>query len=117
MDIRITKQTEVFILQSLINEKSQEARCLVAKLIAQRRKSRTAGENLIMPLCKIIVIKTLGQDAIREFGKVLLSNGMIIDILISCHIILKKFLLNNLKINSSFTRLMSPEFSPVNVML
>lgn len=38
-----------------------------------------------------MVIKMLGQDAVWEFGKVSLSNSMIIDILISCHIMLKKF--------------------------
>jgi hypothetical protein len=47
-----------------VSEKGQEASYLVAELIAQKRKSHTVGENLIMPTCKIIVGKMLGYDAV-----------------------------------------------------
>lgn len=43
-----------------LSEKSQDASYLLAELNAQKRKSRTAGENLIMPASKIIVGTMLG---------------------------------------------------------
>jgi hypothetical protein len=46
-----------------ISEKTQEVSYLVAELTAQKRKSHTVRENLIMPECKIIV-GMLGQDAV-----------------------------------------------------
>ena len=60
----LASQTKVFILKSHITENSQEASNLVTKLIAQRRKSHTIGENLIMSACKMREIKMQGQDAI-----------------------------------------------------
>ena len=60
----LASQTEVFILKSHIGENSQEASNLVTKRIAQRRKSHTIGENLIMSACKMREIKMLGQDAV-----------------------------------------------------
>jgi hypothetical protein len=75
MAIGISKQT--FVKKVTFSEKAQEASYLVAELIAQKRKSHTVGENLIMPACKIIVSKMLGQDAVREIEKVLLSNSTI----------------------------------------
>ena len=83
-------QTEVFILKSHISENSQEASNLVTKRIAQRRKSHTIGENLIMSACKMREIKMLGQDAVWGFGKVPLWNSKI-DMLVSYHIMPKKF--------------------------
>ena len=59
----LASQTKVFILKSHITENSQEASNLVTKLIAQRRKSHTIGENLITSACKMREIKMLGQDA------------------------------------------------------
>jgi hypothetical protein len=43
---------------------AQEAIYLVAELNAQKKKSLTVGENLVMPTSKIIVGKMLEQDAV-----------------------------------------------------
>jgi hypothetical protein len=69
---------------------------LVAELIPQKRKSHTVGENLIKPACKIIVGKMLGQYAVQEIGNFPLSNSMITFILMTCHMMLKRFCMINL---------------------
>jgi hypothetical protein len=51
------KQRKVFEEKVTISEKAQEARYLVAELVAQKMKSHTIAESLIMPACKIIVKK------------------------------------------------------------
>jgi hypothetical protein len=71
------KQSKVFVKKVTFSEKAHEATYFVAELIAQKRKSHTVGEKLIMPTCKIIVSKMLGQDAVQEIEKVPLSNSMI----------------------------------------
>jgi hypothetical protein len=48
----------------LVKSQSVTASYLVAELIAQKRKSDTVGENLIIPVCKIIVGKMLAQDVV-----------------------------------------------------
>lgn len=65
------------------------SKLFVVKHIVLRRKSHTVGENLIMPICKIIVIKMPGQDTMWGFGKIPVLNS-ILDIIISCHIMLKQ---------------------------
>jgi hypothetical protein len=78
MAIGISKQTETsFVRKITFSEKAQEASCLVAELVAHKRKSQTVGESLIMPPCKFIMSKMLGQDAAREIEKVPLSNSTI----------------------------------------
>jgi hypothetical protein len=71
------KQSKAFVSQLTISEKAQEANYLVAELTAQKSKSHTVGENLIIPACKIKVGKMLGQDAVQETEDVPLSNSMI----------------------------------------
>ncbi|XP_072909831.1 zinc finger BED domain-containing protein 5-like isoform X6 [Hemitrygon akajei] len=71
------KQSKSFVNKVTVSKRAQEASYLVAELITQKRKSHTVGENLIMPACKIIVGKMLGQDAVREIEKVSLSNSTI----------------------------------------
>jgi hypothetical protein len=58
------KQRKAFVSKVTVTEKAQQASCLVSKLNSQKRKSHTFDENLIMPACKIIVGKMLGQDAL-----------------------------------------------------
>lgn len=58
-----------------VSENAQEASYLVAELIAQKRKSHTVGENLIMPACQILVGKMLGQNAVRAIENVPLSDN------------------------------------------
>ena len=53
-----------------MREKALEANYLAAEIIAQKRKSHTVGENLILPSSKIIVGKMVGQNAVQESEKV-----------------------------------------------
>jgi hypothetical protein len=57
-------QSKAFVKKVTIGEKAQEASYLVAELTAQKTQSHKVGENLIMPACKIIVSKMLGQDMV-----------------------------------------------------
>lgn len=72
-----TKQKQSFIGRFTINEKAKEASYLVAEFIAQKRESYTLCEDLIMPACKIIVGKVLGEDAVREIENISLSNTVV----------------------------------------
>jgi hypothetical protein len=45
---------------------AQEARYLVTEFNVQKRKSRTVGEKLMMPACKIIQGKMLGLCSTRN---------------------------------------------------
>jgi hypothetical protein len=54
------KQSKAFV------SKVTEASYLVAELAAQKRKSDTVGENLMMPVCEITADKMLGQGEVRE---------------------------------------------------
>jgi hypothetical protein len=60
------KQNQAFVSKVTVSEEAQKASYLITELVAQKRKSQAAGENLIKPACKIIMGKMLGQDAVRE---------------------------------------------------
>uniref|UniRef100_K7G2A6 DUF4371 domain-containing protein n=1 Tax=Pelodiscus sinensis TaxID=13735 RepID=K7G2A6_PELSI len=60
-----------------ISEKAQEASYLVAELVAQKMKSHTIAESLIIPSCKIIVSTVIGKEAESEIDKVPVSNNTI----------------------------------------
>jgi hypothetical protein len=49
------KQSKAFVGKVTVNENAHEASCLVAELIAQKRKSYAPGEKIIMPACKFIM--------------------------------------------------------------
>ena len=66
-----------FLREVSVSEKAHWASKLVAEIIAQKRKSHTVGENLILPACKIIVGKMLGQNAVQEMEEVPLSDNAI----------------------------------------
>ena len=51
----LKKQSTDLISKIRVREKAHEAICLAAEFIEQKRKSHTAGENLILPAGKIIV--------------------------------------------------------------
>jgi hypothetical protein len=58
MAIGILKQSKAFVSRVIVSEKVQEASYLVAELIARKgNESRTVGNNLIIPACKIMVGK------------------------------------------------------------
>ena len=71
------KQSTAFVNKVSVSEKAQEVSYLVAEIIAQKRKSHTVGENLIMPACKIIVGTMLEQNAVQEIENVPLSDSTI----------------------------------------
>uniref|UniRef100_A0A0L8IF98 Uncharacterized protein n=1 Tax=Octopus bimaculoides TaxID=37653 RepID=A0A0L8IF98_OCTBM len=48
--------------------------CVVCEIIAQKRKSHTIGENVMLPACKIIVSKMLEQNTLQEIENVPLSD-------------------------------------------
>ncbi|XP_029656547.1 zinc finger BED domain-containing protein 5-like [Octopus sinensis] len=54
-----------------------EASYLVAELISKNRKNHTIGEKLILPACKIIVSKILGEEATKQIDNIPLSNSTI----------------------------------------
>jgi hypothetical protein len=72
-----TNRVKLLLKKVTFSEKAQEVSYLVAGLIAQKRKSHTVGENLIIPACNIIVSKMLGQDAVQETEKIPISNSTI----------------------------------------
>ena len=50
----MTKQSIAFLSKFTVNEMGLEASYVIAEIIAQKRKSHTVGESLILPGCKII---------------------------------------------------------------
>ena len=55
------KQSTAILSNVSESEKALESSYLIAEIITQKRKSHSVGENLILPGCKIIVGKMLGQ--------------------------------------------------------
>jgi hypothetical protein len=104
--VLIISKSKAFVSVVTVSEKAQEASYLVAGLTAQKRKSHTVGENQIMPACKITVGKMLKQDAVPQIENVPLSNSTI-DILMTCHMMLKRFCAINGKITVPLSRLIS----------
>ena len=60
-----------------ISEKAQIASYEVSELIAQTLKAHTLGESLILPSCKKIVKRMLGNEAAKKISKVPLSNDTV----------------------------------------
>ncbi len=71
------KQRKFFEKKVTISDKAQEARYLVAELVARKMKSHTITESLIMPACKIIARTILGEEAESELSKVPISDNTI----------------------------------------
>ena len=77
-----------------VSEKALEANYLVAEIIAQKGKSHTVGDNLILPACKIIV----GKMQHKKFERFHIQTIQCVDILIIWHITVKMFGVANKKI-------------------
>ena len=60
-----------------ISEKGQIASYEISELIAQNVKAHTLGESFILPGCKKIVKRMLGNEAAKEISKVPLSNDTV----------------------------------------
>lgn len=56
-NLRRNRVQTAFVNKVSVSEKAQEVSYFIAEIIAQKRKSYTVVENLIMPACKIIVDK------------------------------------------------------------
>ena len=72
-----TKAGNFFKSRVTISEKVQIAFYEVSELIAQNMKAHTLGKSLILPACKKIVKKMLGNEAAKEISKVPLSNDTV----------------------------------------
>jgi hypothetical protein len=53
-------RVKLLLSRVTVSEKAQKASYLVAQLTAQKRKSHTVGENLIIPACKKIIVGRRG---------------------------------------------------------
>jgi hypothetical protein len=53
------EQNKAFVSKLKVSETAEEASYLIEELIAQKRKSYTVGEIVIMPACKIMMGKML----------------------------------------------------------
>ena len=84
------KQNTAFVSKVSVPEKALEASYLVAEIIVQKMKSHTVGENLILPACKFIVGKMLGQNALQEIENIPLSDALMI-----WHMTVKRFCATN----------------------
>ena len=71
-----TKAGNSFKSRVTISE-AQIASYEVSELIAQNMKAHTLGESLILPACKKIVKRMLGNEAAKEISKVPLSNDTV----------------------------------------
>ena len=60
-----------------ISEKAQIVSYEVSELIVQNMKAHTLGESLILPACKKIVKRMLGNQAAKDISKAPLSDGTI----------------------------------------
>jgi hypothetical protein len=64
------KQSKAFVNKVTVSERAQETSYLVAELGTRKEKGHLVGENLIKPVCKIIVGKMLGRDAVQYIENV-----------------------------------------------
>ena len=71
------KQRTGFLSKVSVREKALEAIYLITEIITQKRKSHTAGENVILPACKIIISKMFGQNEVQEIENAPLSDSTI----------------------------------------
>jgi hypothetical protein len=58
------KQSKAFVRKVTVSEMAQDASYLAAELTAQKRKSHTVGDNLIMQACKVTIGKMMTQDVV-----------------------------------------------------
>ena len=72
-----TKAESTFKSRVTISEKAQIVSYEVSKLIAQNMKVHALGESLILPACKKIEKRMLGNEAAKEICKVPLSSDTV----------------------------------------
>lgn len=70
-------QASIFTKLSSVSEKAQEASYTVAELVAQKMKSHTTAESIILPACCEIVKIMFGEECEKEVRKIPLSNNTI----------------------------------------
>ena len=72
-----SKQKTIFKKWLTVSEKAQVASYDVAEMIAQQARSHTLAESIILPACRKIVKRILGDKAEQEICKTPLSNNTI----------------------------------------
>ena len=72
-----SKEKTVFKKWLTVSEKAQAASYDVAEMIAQQTRSHTLAESIILPACRKIVKRILGDKAEQEICKTSLSNNII----------------------------------------
>ena len=72
-----SKQKIAFKKLLTVSEKAQAASYDVAEIIAQQTRSHTLAESIILPACRKIVKRILGDKAEQEIRKTTLSNNTI----------------------------------------
>ena len=72
-----SKEKTVFKKWLTVSEKAQAASYDVAEMIAQQTRSHTLAESIILPACRKIVKRILGDKAEQEICKTPLSNNTI----------------------------------------
>ena len=87
-----SKEKTVFKKWLTVSEKAQAASYDVAEMIAQQTRSHTLAESIILPACRKIVKRILGDKAEQEICKTPLSNTVIQskDVLWICLLISRK---------------------------
>lgn len=70
-------EASIFTKLSSVSEKAQEASYTVAELVAQKMKSHTKAESIILPACCEIVKIMFGEECEKEVRKIPLSNNTI----------------------------------------
>ncbi len=72
-----SKQGKSFRDKLTISEKAQIASIEVSEMIAQKMKSHTLAESIILPACRIMVKRMLGNEAEQAISKIPLSNNTV----------------------------------------
>jgi hypothetical protein len=83
-----TNKRKAFTNKVTDSEKAQDDCYLVAERTSQKRKSTTVGEKFVMPTCKILEVKMLGQDTEEILKLFHFQRVQYIDILMTCHLML-----------------------------
>ena len=92
-----SKQKTAFQILLTVSEKAQAASYDVAKMIAQQTRSHTLAESIILPACRKIVKRILGDKVEQEIRKTPQLNNTIQRRIVVCLLISRKLCRLNFK--------------------